>query len=117
LSALLTTIGPLMPPPPPGVPRGHPATLSEPGALAAVVKGAGLRVVDEGEVACPFVFANAEASWRANASAGPNRVAIAHSGEAAVRAAFTGIERAHARPDGTIRYANVFLWVAGERET
>jgi SAM-dependent methyltransferase len=117
LSALLSGIGPLMPPPPPGAPRGHPATLSEPGALAAVVKSAGMRVVGEGEVACPFVFADTEASWRANASAGPNQVAIAHSGEAAVRAAFAEIERAHARPDGTIRYENVFIWVTGERET
>lgn len=115
LTALLQSIGPLMPPPPPDSPAQHPATLSEPGALAAVLDRAGLRVVDEGEVACPFVFPNSEASWRANASAGPNQLAIAHSGEAAVRAAFAEADRAHTRPDGSIRYENVFLWVAGER--
>jgi hypothetical protein len=89
--------------------------LSEPGALAAVLEGAGLRVVDEGEVACPFVFPSAEVSWRANASAGPWQPAIAHSGEAAVRAAFAEVDRAHTRPDGSIRYENIFLWVVGER--
>jgi len=40
-------------------------------------------VVEQGEVACPFVYPSAEASWRAAASAGPNQLAIAHSGEAA----------------------------------
>jgi hypothetical protein len=89
--------------------------LSQPGALAALVERAGLHVVEEGEVACPFVFADAEASWRANASAGPNQLAVAHSGEAAVRAAFAQADRAHTWPDGSVRYENVFLWVAGVR--
>lgn len=115
LSALLARLGPLMPPPPPGVTRPHPAALAQPGALAAVVERAGLRVVEEGEVACPFVFPNTEISWRANSAAGPNQVAIAHSGEEAVRAAFAEADRAHMRPDGSVRYENVFIWVAGER--
>jgi len=54
-------------------------------------------------------------SWRANASAGPNQLAIAHSGEAAVRAAFAEADEAHTRPDGSVRYENVFLWAVGER--
>jgi hypothetical protein len=72
-------------------------------------------VVDEGEVACPFVFPSAEISWRAHRSAGPNQLAIAHSGEEAVRAVYADVDRAHTRPDGTIRYENVFLWAAGKR--
>jgi SAM-dependent methyltransferase len=115
LAAVLPALGPLMPSPPPGAPRGGPGALAEPGALAAVLTRAGLRVAEQGEVACPFVFPSAEAAWRANASAGPNQAAIAHSGEAAVRAAFADADRAHTRPDGSIRYENVFLWVAGER--
>jgi SAM-dependent methyltransferase len=115
LKALLSRIGPLMPPPPPGVTPLHPAALAAPGALAAVLQRAGLRIVDEGEVACPFVFPNTEISWRANASAGPNQMAIAHSGAEPVRAAFAEADRAHIRPDGSIRYENVFIWVAGER--
>jgi SAM-dependent methyltransferase len=115
LSAALSAVGRLMPPPPPGQAPAHPGALSEPGDLAAVLERAGLGVVDGGEVACPFVFPNAEISWRANASAGPNQLAIAHSGEAAVRAVFAAADRAHTRPDGTIRYENVFLWAAGVR--
>lgn len=115
LSAALAAIGPLMPPPPPGASPPHPGALAQPGALAAVLKQAGLSVVEEGEVACPFIFPNAEVSWRCNASAGPNQAAIAHSGEAAVRAVYAEADRAHTRSDGSVRYDNVFLWVAGER--
>ena len=116
LTAAMPVLGPLMPPPPPGVPSVHPIlALSAPGALAAVLERAGLRVVEEGEVPLPFVFPSAEASWRANASAGPNQLAIAHSGEDAVRAALAAVDRAHTRPGGSIRYENVFIWAAGER--
>jgi hypothetical protein len=58
----------------------------------------------------------AQTSWRANASAGPNQVAIARSGEAAVRAAFADVDRDHTRPDGTIRYEHVLICVVGERK-
>lgn len=115
LAAVTPGLGPLMPPPPPGTPPPHFGVLSEPGALAGLLEGAGLRVVDEGEVACPFVFPSSEASWRGNSSAGVNQAAIAHSGEAAVRAVYADADRAHMRPDGSIRYNNVFLWAAGER--
>jgi SAM-dependent methyltransferase len=115
LAAVMARLGPLLPPPPPGAPPPHPGALSEPGALAAVLAAAGLSVVEEGEVACPFVFPDAETSWRGNASAGVNQAAIARSGEAAVRAVYAEADRAHARPDGSIRYANVFIWAAGER--
>jgi SAM-dependent methyltransferase len=115
LTAVMPALGPLMPPPPPGAPPPHPGALSEPGALAAVLKGTGLRVVEDGEVPCPFVFPDTETSWRGNASAGVNQAAIAHSGEAAVRAVYANADRAHTHPNGTIRYENVFLWVAGER--
>ena len=115
LAAVMPGLAPLLPPPPPGASPPHPGTLAQPGALAAVLKRSGLRVVDEGEVACPFVFPSAEASWRATASAGVNQLAIAHSGEAAVRAAIADVDRAHTRSDGSIRYENVFLWAAAVR--
>jgi SAM-dependent methyltransferase len=115
LAAVMPELGPLMPPPPPGAPPPHPGALSEPGALAAVLEGSGLRVVGEGEVDCPFVFPSAAISWRGNASAGVNQAAIAHSGEEAVRTVYAAADRAHTRPDGSIRYENVFLWAAGER--
>ena len=115
LSAVMPALRSLLPPPPPDAPAPHPGALSEPGAMAAVLKRAGLRFVAEGEVDCPFVFASSEASWRANSSAGVNQAAIAHSGEAAVRAVYADADRAHTHPDGSVRYENVFLWAAGER--
>jgi SAM-dependent methyltransferase len=115
LTAVMPALGPLMPPPPPGATPPHPGALSEPGALAALLAAAGLRVAEEGAVSCPFVFPSSEASWRGNSSAGVNQAAIAHSGEAAVRAVYADADRAHRRPDGTIRYENLFLWAAGER--
>jgi SAM-dependent methyltransferase len=115
ITALMPAIGPLMPPPVPGASTAHPGALSEPGALAGQLERAGLHVVEEGEVTCPFVFPNLEASWRANASAGPIQIAIALSGEATVRAAFETVDRAHMHRDGSIRYENVFLWAMAER--
>jgi SAM-dependent methyltransferase len=108
-------LAPLMPPPPPGVTPPRPGALSEPGALAGLLERAGLRVVNEGEVACPFAFPNEEVALRANLSAGPNQLAIGHSGEEAVRAVWDEANRTHMQPDGSIRFGNVFLWAAGER--
>lgn len=108
-------LSPLMPPPPPGVTPPRPGALSEPGALTGLLERAGLRVVGDGAVASPFVYPNEEIAWRANASAGPNQVAIAHSGEEAVRAVIDEANRAHTCPDGSIRYENEFIWAAGER--
>jgi SAM-dependent methyltransferase len=115
LSTVFPALGPLMPPIPPGATPPKPGALSEPGALARLLEDAGLRVVDEGVTTCPIVFPNHEISWRAHSSAGPNRVAIEHSGEAAVEAVYAEADAAHTRPDGTIRYETEFLWVAAVR--
>jgi SAM-dependent methyltransferase len=115
LRSVLPALGALMPPPPSGVTPPHPGALAEPGALAGVLERAGLRVVDEGEVSCPFACPDHEIWWRANSAAGPNQMAIAHSGEDAVRAVYEEASRAHMRPDGSIRFENVFIWAAGER--
>lgn len=115
LTSVMPALGPLLPPPPPGASPPHPGALSEPSALAGLLEAAGLGVVDEGEIACPFVFPSTEVSWRGSSSAGVNQAAIAHSGEAAVRAVYANADGAHMRPDGSVRYETVFLWAAGER--
>lgn len=115
LTAIMPLLGPLMPPPPRGATPAHPGALAQPGALAALLSGAGLRVKEHGEVDCPFIYPNAAHSWRGNASAGINQAAIAQSGETAVRAAFANADGAHTRSDGSVRYDNVFLWASGER--
>jgi SAM-dependent methyltransferase len=115
LSTVFPALAPLMPPLPPGATPPKPGALSEPGALARLLEDAGLRVVDDGTVAAPIVFPSHEISWKAHSSAGPNRVAIEHSGEEAVHAVYEAADRAHTRPDGTIRYESEFLWVAAVR--
>jgi SAM-dependent methyltransferase len=115
LSAVMPRLRALLPPPPPGASRPDPSALSAPGAMTALLEDAGARVVEDGEVACPFVFPNLEASWRGNSSAGPAQAAIAHSGEAAVRAIYAEADRAHLRPGGSVRYENVFVWACAER--
>jgi SAM-dependent methyltransferase len=112
---VLRELGALLPPPPPGAPAGGPFAFSEPGALEGVLESAGLTVEGRGEVACPFVYPDAEVSLRGNLSAGGIQLAIAHSGEAAVRAALEECDRAAMSPDGQIRYDNVFIWVSGVR--
>lgn len=76
LTAVMPALVSLMAPPPPSAPRPGPGALSAPGALAALLEEAGLRVVEEGEVACPFVFPSTEVSWLANSSAGPAQAAL-----------------------------------------
>jgi SAM-dependent methyltransferase len=114
LVASFEALGPLTPPRPDMVAEGRRA-LSEPGVLDAVLATAGLRVAEVGETACPWVMPDAEFSWRMNASIGPVQAVISHAGEEAVRAAIMEVDQKHMRPDGSIRYENVFLWAVGER--
>ena len=115
LAAVMPELAALLPPTWPGAIPPRPGALSAPGALEAILDRAGLNVVEEGEVACPFLFESPEMSWRANSSCGFNRAAIEHSGEAAVRAVYAEADRQHQRPDGSVRYDNVFLWCVGEK--
>lgn len=115
LRSMISTLAPLMPPPPPGVTPPQPGALSQPGALAGLLEKAGLRVVEEGEVKCPFAFPNLDVFWRGNSAAGVTQAAINHSGEDAVRAVLSNVDPVYMRPDGSIRHENVFLWVSGEK--
>ncbi len=114
-AGVIREMGTLLPPPSPGAPAGGPFALAEPGALERTLAGAGLRVVDRGDVSCPFVYRDSQLSWRGQASSGVTQRAIAHSGVAAVRDAIAQADRSRARPDGQVRYDNVFIWVAAGR--
>ncbi len=114
-AAAITLLAPLMPPPPPGSTPGGPFALAMPGALEEVIEGTGLRVVERGEVICPFAYPNADFSWRGQASSGVVQRAIETSGIERVRAAIAEADARFTRPDGSIRYENVFVWVVGIR--
>jgi SAM-dependent methyltransferase len=95
--------------------RIGPSALAEPGAFDALFAQAGLRVVARGDSPCTMVYPNAEVAWLAHASAAPMQAAIRTYGEDAVRRVLDAVDARHTRGDGTISFANVFVWAAGER--
>ena len=114
-AAAMMSLGPLMPPPPPGTAPGGPFALAAPGALEAVMETAGLHPVERGEIACPFCYPNADISLRGQLSSGVAQRAVGQSGEGRVRAAIAEADAHFTRPDGSIRYDNSFLWVTAVR--
>jgi len=78
LRDVLAAIGGLLPPPPPGA--GGQFALSAPGALEALVEGAGLRAGATGEVPTPYVYPDVETAVRAQSASGPAVRAAAHAG-------------------------------------
>jgi SAM-dependent methyltransferase len=114
-AAVIRAMGALMPPPPPGAPPGGPFALSEPGVIEAMLTTAGLEVAERIETACPFSFSSAAEAKRGQVSSGVAQRAIQQSGESPVLAVFDDFDRAHTLQDGSIRYQNVFISVAGIR--
>lgn len=97
-----------LPEPPPG--KG-PFELSQPGVLEGLIEKAGMKVVNGGKAACPFEYANFDAFWRANVSAGPFQAALGAVSEDTLRAALKIAVAALERPDGSIRLENQFRYV------
>jgi len=115
-ASVIQRLGPLMPPPPPNSkPGGGPFAYSEPGALESLFEEAGLHPVDRGEASCPFVYPNSETSRRGQLAAGVTQRAIEHSGLDPVLAAIDEADASATQPDGSIRYDNIFVWVAAVR--
>lgn len=83
LTAIVTALAPLLPPPPPGA--TGPAALAEEGALDALIERAGLRATASEYFAVPLEYPDQEAFMSANLSTGVAAVAIRMSGEDAVR--------------------------------
>ena len=82
---VLGAIGSLLPPPPPGA--GGPFALAAPGALEALLAGAGLvaeRVID---VPTPYVYPDVETAVQGQLASGPARMAIDRVGREAVSSA------------------------------
>lgn len=103
---LLAAIGSLLPPPPPGA--GGPFALAAPGALEALVDGAGLTALDAIEVPVPFAYPDLGTAVRAQMASGPARKAIEHAGVDATREAVTGAMGGSQQSDGSVCQHNVF---------
>jgi SAM-dependent methyltransferase len=93
----------------------HEVDVREPGALAALLAGAGLTVVADSEVAVDLVFAGVDDAVAAQLPAGPVEAAIRHSGRSAVTGALRGFFERRVRPDGTVGMRTVYRTVAALR--
>lgn len=105
----LASLGPLMPPPPPGAPG--PFALSAPGALEALATGAGLTPGVAAEVACPWSFDDLESALAALLAAGPAIKAIRAAGEPAAREAVAGAIEPFRQPDGGYVIGSAFRYL------
>ncbi len=97
-----------LPEPPPG--KG-PFELSEPGILEGLIEQAGLKVLDTGEVACPFIYPNFEILWQANISAGPLQSALRTVSEESLKAALRNAAKPYQNGNGSIRFENQFRYI------
>ncbi|HEY6295126.1 MAG TPA: hypothetical protein VIX15_05635 [Streptosporangiaceae bacterium] len=93
-----------------------PYALSTPGNLEAALVGAGLRMMDHGEVVCWWRYAGLEDAVRALLCSAGGARAVQAAGEQAVRDV---LERALAQfrdPEtGTVSLRSTFRWVAADR--
>jgi SAM-dependent methyltransferase len=109
LASYVYALGKRLPPPPAGAPG--PFALSEPGVLRALAEGAGLRVSEEADVACPSIYADEALALRGLLSAGPAVRAIAAAGEDTVRADVLHAIAPYRTADGGYTLQNKFRYV------
>src|SRR5712692_10306338 len=78
MRVVLAAVGSLLPPPPPGA--GGPFALAAPGALEALVEGAGLTTECAIDVPTPYIYPDLDTATRGQLSSGPARMAINTAG-------------------------------------
>ena len=108
---VLSAIRDCLPSPPPG---GGPFALSDPGVLERLVAEAGMTTIEVGEVDGPFEFIDADTFLMGTMSAGPVQAAVEQVGADALRDAVLTAAEPFRRPDGSIRFANKWLYVVAE---
>ncbi|MDE3091214.1 MAG: class I SAM-dependent methyltransferase [Chloroflexota bacterium] len=112
-AAYVAALGSLMPPPPPGAPG--PFALSEEGALAALVKQAGLTPIYSDDVECIWDYPDPETALKGLLSSGPASKAIQASGEQKVREAVANAIAPFEQASGSYRLKNQFRYVIAMR--
>lgn len=112
-AAYVAVLGSLMPTAPPGAPG--PFTLSEDGALAALVKQAGLTPMYVDDVECVWDYPDLETALRGLLSAGPAVRAIQSSGEQNVREAVADAIAPFKQSSGGYQLKNQLRYVIAMR--
>ena len=102
---------------PPGQAGDHaPYALSAPGNLEAALAEAGLRVVDDGEVACSWRYASLDDAVRGLLCSAGGARATEAAGARAVRDVLRRALAQFQNPEtGVVTLANTFRWVAARR--
>lgn len=112
-SAVFKALRDAMPEPPHG---GGPFELSVPGKLEGLFEEAGLKVIDNGEVNCPFGYSDFELFWQANASAGPVQNILQSVPEDDLRKVLNDAIKEFINPNGEILInPNVFKYVVATK--
>lgn len=91
-----------------------PYLLSEPGNLETAFEGAGLRMVDSGEVPTVWAYPDREALVRGILSSAGGAHALTLVDRATAAAAITGAAEPFVQSDGSVRMTNMFRWVSAE---
>ena len=97
--AVFATVRDALPEPPSG---GGPFELSMPGKLESLFAQAGLKILNSGEVDCPFHYPDFETFWRAQYSAGPFQRALRVTGKDKLHLAVQQATVSHQLDNGTI---------------
>lgn len=103
---VLAGIGSLLPPPRPGA--GGPFALAAPGALEALVDGAGLSAESVIDVPTPYIYPDVNTAVQGQLASGPARMAIERAGRDAVSSALLDALEPVTTPDGSVHMDNVF---------
>jgi len=85
---------------------GVPADFSRRGALDTALSSAGLVMIDDHEVDCPFTYDSMETFWIAQRSSGTLQAAIKAVGESRVRAAAMTAATLFVTNNGSVRLSN-----------
>lgn len=111
MRVVFAAVASAMPQRPPG---GGPFAWSADGALADLLREAGLTVIGEGGSQCDFRYPNFDAFWEAQSAAGNYQPALHAVGPDRLRQLLGEAVRPSTQADGTILLRNVYRWTAGQ---
>lgn len=108
-ASLVTSLQPLLPPPPPGSPG--PFALSDENALKRFAESAGLTVLKVSDVACEWRYEDLRTALRGLGSSVGAARAAEHAGLEAVNQAHESALAPFCRGDGSYRVQASFRWL------